>query len=209
MTNKNIKLIIFDGYGVIFNGGFPQTCTKLSQLFKRNKAELYKIIYTKYFNQAATKKISQQQAWGKAIKELDLPISVDEIKKIHYSFMNINRAVLSLAKEAKQNYKIILLTKNTRPQLRDALLLMPEVREVFEKNIINTWEYNLAKASQKTIQMIANKYRVKLTEVVYIDDQAENLKSAKNLGVTTILYSTFPDFKKKLLNHCPPKALPL
>jgi HAD superfamily hydrolase (TIGR01509 family) len=54
----------------------------------------------------------------------------------------------------------------------------------------------LPKASGKTIRYLAKKFRVKFSEIIYIDDQAENLTAARKLGAKTILYKNFNQFKK-------------
>ena len=75
---SKIKLIIFDAYGVFLEGGFPPTTKWLSNKFKMPEETIYEIMYTKYFNLAATKQITQDEAWEKAIEELNLPISIVE-----------------------------------------------------------------------------------------------------------------------------------
>jgi len=189
--NKKIKLIIFDAYGVFLFGGYKQTAELLAKKFGMNDQNIYDVMYKKYFNQAALKKITQDEAWEKAIQELNLPISIAEIKKIHYSFIRLNQPIVNLAKKLSKEYQILLLSKNTGPQFKDAMDLIPEIKQVFRENIINTWDYNLPKASQETIEMVLNKYQVKPEATVYIDDQMENLVEAKKMGVYTIFYVDF------------------
>lgn len=195
---SKIKLIIFDANGVCFNGGYPQTCQWLAKKYHRNWQDLYKIIYKKYFNLAALKKISQQQAWSEAIKETNLPTTVTGIKKIHYGLMSINKSTMNLIEKLKEDYQVVLLSKNTRSQLGDMNKFFPELLQVFGKNIINTWEYNLPKASTETMNFIFNKFKVKSREVVYIDDQDENLLPARALEVNTILFKNFTQANREL-----------
>ncbi|MBI5222597.1 MAG: HAD hydrolase-like protein [Candidatus Magasanikbacteria bacterium] len=193
-----IKLIIFDAYGVILSGGYPLTSKWLAKKFGLDWQEIYKILYVKYFNLAAEKKITQQEAWVKAIKELDLSITVAELKRNHYKLMGVNRRVLSMVERLKKNYFVLLLSKNTRGQFADINHLFPELKKTFGKNIINTWEYNLPKASKETLNMVFSRYSVKPDEVVYTDDQDSNLEPAKEIGVKTILYQSFSQFQKDL-----------
>ena len=196
-----IKLIIFDAYGVILSGGYPLTSKWLVKKFGGNWQEIYAVIYKKYFNLAAEKKITQQAAWVEAIKELGLPITVAELKRNHYRLMGVNRRVLSVVERLKNNYSVLLLSKNTRGQFADINHLFPELKKTFGKNIINTWEYNLPKASKETLNMVFSRYSVKPDEVVYIDDQDSNLEPARQMGVKTILYTDFSSFIKQLNNY--------
>ena len=163
--------------------------------------EVYSILYTKYFNQAALKKITQQKAWELAIKELGLPLSVQAIKDIHYRLMGVNKKVLRVAERLKKKYDILILSKNTRGQFKDISKRFPSLRKVFGKNIINTWEYDLPKASKEAMQMVLDRFNVKPVETVFIDDQEQILQAGKEMGVHTVLYKNFEQFKKDLFTH--------
>lgn len=197
MKNK-IKLIILDAYGVVFMGGYPYTCEFIAKKFNKDWEKVYEIIYKKNFNKAAERKITQAEAWERTIKELSIPISVKEIKNIHYRFMRLNMKLIRLIKGVAGEIKVLLLSKNTRNQFFDVNKKL-KFRKHF-KYIINTWELNLPKASEKTIKYIIKKFKVKPEEIIYIDDQAENLVAAKKIGIKTIFYNDkyFKKFKKEL-----------
>ena len=114
MKNKKIKLIIFDAYGPIITGGYPKTCKYLAKKFKiplapfkqRGHAkweDLYEVIYRKYFNMAAERKITQEDAWVKAIADLNLPMKWQEVRKVHYDLMGLNMKVIEIAKNLRKN----------------------------------------------------------------------------------------------------------
>lgn len=185
---SNIKLIIFDAYGVCLSAGYPDTCKYLAKKFHRDVKTISKILYKKYFNLAALKKITQAKAWNLAVGELGLPITGRKAKEIHYSLMSTNKFILNTALKLKKNYKILLLSKNTRSQFRDMRRMFPAFRKVFGHDMINTWEYNLPKASRETMDFVFGRYKVKANECVYADDQKENLLAPKQLGVHTIFF---------------------
>lgn len=198
MKNKNFKtkLIILDAYGPVITGGYPATCKFLAKKFKRNREDIYRILYKKYFNMAAEGKITQQIAWEMAIKELDLPLSVKEAKIIHYGLMGLNKKVLDFIKQFDDNIKILLLSKNTRSQFSDVNNKL-NFRKYF-KFVINTWELGLPKASKETLRYIMKKFKIKTGEIIYADDQLENLTEAKKMGIKTIFYENFSQFKKEI-----------
>lgn len=200
MNNKtNIQLVIFDAYGVCLTGGYPDTSQALAKKFKRNWQDIYAVLYTKYFNQAATKVVTQQEAWSHTIKDLNLPTTVNATKKLHYDLMGFNANVLKIVGETHKKTQVVLLSKNTRSQLADINRKFPILRKVFGRhNIINTWEYDLPKASKETMLMVLKRYGVRdASKVIYIDDQDTNLVAARQLGVKTILYKNFEQFKKE------------
>ena len=201
MKNKNskIKLIILDAYGPVITGGYPATCKFLAKKFKMNWQDIYQILYKKYFNMAAERKITQQVAWEMATKELNLPLSVGEVEKIHYGLMGLNTKVLNFIKRFDKNIKILLLSKNTRSQFSDVNNKL-NFKSYF-KYVINTWELGLPKASKKTLRYIMKKFKIKTGEIIYIDDQIDNLAEAKIMGIKTIFYENFEQFKKEIDNY--------
>ena len=112
--------------------------------------------------------------------------------------MGTNKSVLQLANKLKKDYKILLLSKNTRSQFKDVNNKFPELKKVFGKDTMNIWEYNLPKAGKKTIELICKKYNVKPKEILYIDDLQQNLDDPKQLGVKIILYKNFNQIKKEM-----------
>src|SRR3989338_7433547 len=197
MIQPKIQLIIFDAYGVILNGGYPDTMKFLAKKFHRNWRDLYDIFYKQYFNLAAMKKITQKKAWERALYDARIPMSVRDLKKWHYGFMDINEDIHKFIMKIKKQYKILLLSKNTRSQFYEINKKIPLIKKIFGKNIINTWEYNLPKASKKTMNFVFKQYKVKPREVVYIDDQKANLEEPTKMGVHTIFYTNFKQFKNE------------
>lgn len=196
MKNNKIKLIIFDAYGVVLTGGYKNTCDKLGKMLNRDSRELHDVIYCKYFNMAALRKITQVEAWKLAVKELELPIDWREVRKIHYSLMGKNIRVLKEVEKLKGKSKVMLLSKNTRSQFLDAEKLL-NYQKVFDY-VLNTWELKLPKASRETMMYILKKFKLKPDEVIYIDDQKENLIEAEKIGINTILFKNYKDYKNKI-----------
>ncbi|OGY45924.1 MAG: hypothetical protein A3J65_04045 [Candidatus Buchananbacteria bacterium RIFCSPHIGHO2_02_FULL_45_11b] len=196
MFKNKIKLIALDGYGILLSRGYPQTVAVIAKKTGLPEKWLFDVIYKKYFNQAALKKITQKQAWESAVKELKLPMSWQALRALHLGLFKINQPAFRLAKELKKKYKVIMLSKNTRSQFADTKKKLPAVWRELEA--INTWEYNLPKASKETINFLCQRYRVKPQEILLADDQAVNLAAAKKMGVKTIFYKNFKQFKKEL-----------
>ena len=107
--------------------------------------------------------------------------------------MSLNKQVAYFAKSLEMN--TLLLSKNTRSQFYDAESLL-HFKKYF-KNVINTWEIRLPKASKETCNYIFKKFNIKSNEVIYTDDQQQNLEIPKTLGIHTILFKDFKQFKKE------------
>ena len=154
--NPNIKLVIFDGYGVAFSRGYPDTMKVLAKRLKRDEKELQDVFYHKYFNLAAERKVTQKQAWIRPIKELGLDIDWREVRALHYKLFTRNYKVLAIVNKVQEETTTLMLSKNTRSQFYDTGQKL-EFKKYF-KNIINTYELNLPKASRKTMKLIMKRF---------------------------------------------------
>src|SRR3989338_4281222 len=131
MKKNSIKLIIFDGYGVILSRGYPDTCRALAEKFKLPEKELLAIIYRKYFELAAERKISQKAAWQLSVKYFNLPMSWQALRDLHLRLLKVNQPALNLAIKLNQRYKTLLLSKNTRTQFFETKKKFPKVWRSF------------------------------------------------------------------------------
>ena len=107
--------------------------------------------------------------------------------------------MIGYVRRLQQKFRTIMLTKNTRSQLAEINAIYPEVGDLFKRgDVVNTWEYNLPKASRETVLFVSRRFGVKPAEMVYIDDQEANLSDAQRMGVRTVLYKTYNQFRRDL-----------
>jgi putative hydrolase of the HAD superfamily len=190
------KLIIFDAYGVTIKGGFPQTIDALSKVCKRkDKKHMFDVFYFKWFPKAIRRQIPQKEAWIQSVKELNLPLTWQEVRDLHYKQMSLNKELLPILKKLKKENNVLLLTANTRTQFVDTNKMF-NMGQYFTK-MMNTWELQMQKSEEKTYKHICKVFNVKPNEIIYIDDQERNLVAPKNLGIQTIFYKNFKQFKKE------------
>lgn len=191
-----VKLIIFDFNGVATKGGYAKSMPILAKRYNIPKQALYDIFYTKYLNMGATNQISEDDVWRLPVKHFGIKDDWRQIRKFHWDLQTPNFPVVNLANKLRKNYQVIILTKNISGQL-DYIVKQTKIDKYFDE-IINTQELNLPKASHRTMLYITNKFRVKPQEIIYIDDQDDNLIESKKIGIKTILYKNFRQFKREL-----------
>lgn len=194
---NKIKLIIVDFYGVMTLGSYRETCYWLAEKYHLPFKKFYDVVYHKYFSAAAVGRYTERQSFELPIKELGLKETWHGLRRRHLSFQKLNKPVFNLARRLQaQGYTILLLSKNTPPQFNYALKKM-HTRRYF-KNIINTYDLGLPKASPHTIRWVLKKFKLKPSQVVMVDDQDFNLPAAKRIGVKTIYYQSFAKFCREL-----------
>jgi HAD superfamily hydrolase (TIGR01509 family) len=200
MRKPPIKLLIVDYYGVMTTGSYKDTCAWIAKKYNLVYEEVYKLVYHKYFNMAALGKISEKDSFELPARKLNLEETWKELRKKHLSFQKLNQPVFNLIRKLQaQGYKVLLLSKNTRPQFNYNLKLFKT--RLYFKNIINTLDLKLPKSSKKIMLVVLKRFNVKPEEVVFIDDQDFNLVEAKKMGVNTVLYKGFPKMKKQLMKY--------
>lgn len=195
-----IKLFLFDFTGVVCSGGHWLLCKKLGRRFRRDPKKLFDIIYTKYFNQLAVKKVTERESYVKALEELNLNLDWKEVRDAYLYRHKLQKQVVVLANRLrKQGYIVVLLSKNHRPYFEWEKKEFKLVK--YFDALINTQDLNLPKMSPKTLDYILKRFKVRPEEIIYIDDQKPNLIPARRRGVNTILYTTFPKVQKKILAY--------
>lgn len=191
MTTALPKLILLDCYGIVMSRGYPDTVAELHKKYGVDARRSFDVMYTKYFNRAAVRAITQKEAWERSVQELALPMTSRELAQLHFSLMRVNHDILREVRRLRRHYRVILLTKNTRSQFQWVSNRFPELRKAFSRRgLLNTWEYKLPKASEKTIRFISKRYGAKPEEMLYLEDQEKNLREPRVLGVHGVLCKT-------------------
>ncbi len=107
-----IKLIIFDCYGLVMNKGYSNTSRALAKRYGGHWQNYQKIMYDIYVNKTVVRKITQKEAWQRTVSDLNLPIAWQELRKLHYNLMKIDKRVVKINKElSKKGYKIYYYQK--------------------------------------------------------------------------------------------------
>jgi len=193
--NKKIKLIIIDLYGAMTLGSYKETCQWLGQKYGFNYKKCYDLVYHKYFCRAVARQISENQSFALAAKELGIKESGRELRAKHLYFQTLNQSVFKWALAKKgEGYKILLLSKNTPSQFKHVTNKY-NLKKYF--TVINTYYLNIDKRSKNMLKYILRKYKLKPAEILMTDDQDFNLTYPAKIGVHTILYKNFPNFKRK------------
>lgn len=197
---NKIKLIAIDFYGVLLKGSYVDTCRWIARKYRLPYEYCYHVVYHKYFAQAALGKITEKESFALAAAELGLKEDWRALRARHISFQKLNQPVFNLCRRLQQaGYKLLLLSKNTHEQFDEALR-REHIRRYF-KHIINTLDLKLPKASPATMKHVLRKFKVKPSEVVFIDDQDFNLVAAQKMGVKTILYKNFSQSRSELRRY--------
>lgn len=198
MKRPNIKLILFDFNGVVVLGDHKTTSKHFGRIHHTPWKKVHEILYTKYFNLVVENKISEIDAWQKPIKELGWKQDWQAMRQWHLDQQQFNPPALKMIRQLRlEGYPCVILSKN--------LVQWFEYKEdrlhfrMHFDNAVNTQELRLPKASKETMEWICARFNVRPKEILFIEDQEQNLIVPKKMGVHCIFYKTFQQCEREVI----------
>jgi FMN phosphatase YigB (HAD superfamily) len=175
---SEIKAIIFDLGGVIFNPHFS------SNKFFTN--------YRKEWNKAKMGEITCDEFY-KIISEKEKK-TVEEVREESYGHMTIDESIKSLILKLKETYKIGFLSNNIEDLYNQNIRLW-NIEEVGET--VTSFKDKTIKPELEAIELMLKKLNVEKNEVVFIDDNKDTVERYTMAGIKSI---TFKDYTKLIVN---------
>ncbi|MEN8252853.1 MAG: HAD-IA family hydrolase [Patescibacteria group bacterium] len=109
----------------------------------------------------------------------------------------VNQELLKKIDELRNKYKTGILSNSS------FMLRTPFIKSILEKNfdyIFSAQDLNLSKTDPQTYKVIAEKTKIKASEIIFVDDQIKNINAALAAGCKTILFENnqqiFSDISK-------------
>lgn len=102
-----------------------------------------------------------------------------------FDYFELNNEILNLYKKLKSKYSINVFTTGTIQNRK-------EVRQIIDPifdNIFTAKDFNLDKKQSESYLFIANKLNKQPNDILFIDDQEENIKAAEKAELKTLLYT--------------------
>jgi len=193
-----IKLIILDFHGVIVTGDYRVVAGQMAREFEMDPKLIYEVLY-KYHCQAAVHKLDEDLIFPLGLKELGIDKDPAVVREQHVVNTSIpNPEVVSYTRELRaKGICVIGLSKNVSKVMAENLERSGVVDE-FDA-VINTYDLNLPKASQKTMYMMMDRFGIlKPSEVIIVDDQESNLVEPRKMGMHTIYFENFQQMKNEV-----------
>lgn len=101
-----------------------------------------------------------------------------------FDYFKLNQELLDVYQTLQEEYPIYIFTS-------DAIQNRPEVREVIDPIISGLYsakDFNVSKKKSASYLLIAEKMNKTTAEILYIDDQLENIEAAQQAGMRTVQF---------------------
>lgn len=192
------KAIGFD-YGGVLAGkpakGFNQEIQDLLGLSE----DEYKVIYFKHYKKSNRGEISWEELWKTILEELGqsekwqdfLKISNAQVKKLK----TINQDLVNLIDTLKaKGYKVGILSNNSKEVAEYIRLKLSDHVDVIRVSA----ETRFVKPESASFKDFAKALGIDLSQLIFIDDSENSLKTAKECGFTDILYRNYDQLVQDL-----------
>lgn len=183
-----IKAIIFDCFGVLTQDAWRAFCATLPPGEVLEKAHELNHQYD-----AGVINVEQFLASIKEVTGKSIDLIEDKVNNVEpYK----NTELLDLIKQLKPKYKIGLISNVGTNWIRD-YFLTEEERALFDDMVLS-FEAGTTKPDPKIYQMALERLGVEPAEAVFIDDIDRYCQAAEQVGMKSVEYLNFKQFKKEL-----------
>lgn len=195
MKNENIKNIIFDLGDVILNIDVPVASLSFAKLSGREQAEILTIFKENdLFRQFETGLLDEASFRNLIRKLVDSPDWTDEMIDTAWNSLLLDMPVerVELLKTLRSKYRLFLLSNTSSihitqvNKILEAATGVKNLDELFDK-VYLSYEMGIMKPDPDIYLQVLKEQNIKAEDTLFLDDNADNIKSAAQLGINTIL----------------------
>ena len=193
MHFNQIKNIIFDLGDVVINIDFALTFKAFEQISPLSLEEVYEQFkIEKIWEKYETGELSNSQFIDLLKSSLQLKSSKEEIITAWNALLlDIPLKRIELLKELRKKYRLFFLSNTSEYHIIDVNRILSEMSEFTDlKQLVDVayYSYNmgLRKPDPKIYEMVLEEQNILATETVFLDDNKDNIDSAKEIGLNTI-----------------------
>lgn len=196
----NIKAIVFDLGKVIFDLSYEQVIAYWAEKANKNYQEfLDGFVYNDIFEQYERGELSDA-TFRDAVRNLyHLPISDEEFDAgWNNIYLDIFDGINDLLRELSAQYHVVALSNTNHIHKLVWEVRYAETLQYFEK-IFASHEMGCRKPEIQCFQMVIDYLQLNPQEIVFLDDHPANIEAANNLGLNTVLVTSFQQMQHDLM----------
>lgn len=189
-----IKAILFDADGVVLNHAKIIFSEKLKADYG---IEIPLSFWKEVYPKTRVGKASLEVELEKKVKEWGWQKSVKKLLGYWWGPQNtINNSVLELVKKLrKQGIKCYLASDNNRYRADD--LMKNILGQYFDGGFFSCY-LSCVKEDDEYYQAVLKELKLKPKEILFVDDEEENVKAARKMGLRAVFYRQFSDLEKAI-----------
>lgn len=193
-----IKAITFDLDGVYFVNGKSNFIANIVKLgVPEDEAKRVFLKSVEMNHQYKEGKMTDDEFWNWASKEWKLDKTPKELMELLISGYEVDQNVVEIVKKVRANgYKTLICTNNFPARINGLQERFKFLDDFDGKSI--SYEVESSKPDSKIYQKLIEVSGVNANEIVYADDNNDNILEAQKLGINAFFYEGFDKFIEKL-----------
>ena len=195
-----IKTIIFDAGGIIFKSDWLSVKKDIMKKYNfsillysdypKNISKKFRGINVGNFSfKDVIKYLSKQKSKKK------ISMIIKDYKKSYTNHQRVNKKLLKLIKKLGNKYNLFCLTNTNDVHLE---INHKNGNFSYFKKVYASCELKIAKPDERIFKIILKDSKLKPENTVFIDNELENIKSAKRLRINTIFFKNNTQLIKDL-----------
>lgn len=189
---QNIKAIIFDFGGVIFNIDFNRTCLAFSEIGVKDFAERYSLKNADPLFENLEKGKFSEEDFFKEFRKIKTELTDDQVKDaLNALLLGYRKEALQTLKTIKHKYRLYLLSNTNIIHLQAFTKIYKEqvgegsLDDYFDKAYYSH-ETGFRKPDKEAYEIVLKENHFSAAETLFIDDSIKNVEGAKAVGLQTI-----------------------
>lgn len=190
---REIKAIIFDVGGTYLEGSFVDFVNNAYKVLGINKVFSVdkEVCFDSDFNKGL---ITGEECFRKFFSVPVLDEQMEEIKNIWTSTWVATDEMLDLVKNLKEHYKLAILSNS---DLLNAEKFLNNGWYSCFDHLVLSHEVGILKPDKRIYEITLNKLNLKAQDCLFVDDQEDVLKPAREMGMETILFRSAEQLKRE------------
>lgn len=141
------------------------------------------------------------------LREFNLSMSVEEFLEYWFAGESLVKGFLEYLQELKRKgWRIFILSNNFKERTEFYKKKIPELFETIEKAYFS-WEIGSLKPFKEAFEHVLRENNLQPQECLFIDDSAENVARAKELGMKAFVHENLTNTKRFIAQYDKPQFL--
>lgn len=194
--------VVFDLGKVVFDLSFDRTfkswATSSGKQFDYIKS---KFVFDELSDKFERNEISPEQFRMRVSQRLDIKLSDGDFDRGWCDlYLDIYNDIDNLLISLKRNYKLVALTNTNAIHNKVWRVKYTDTLRHFEK-IFSSHEIGTRKPEEKSFKIVLDYLPCNPAEIIFLDNNDDNIKGANELGIATILVTSQVQMREELLTN--------
>ena len=189
---KNIKAIIFDAYGTLFDvNSAAEKCKHKLGIKWESFSNYWRTTQLEYTWLRSLMKRHEnfwqitEDSLDKSMKLFDIDVSIrNELLDLYRVLSPFSEVKIVLKKLREKNYKLAILSNGT-PELLNYLIKNNNLQNIFD-DIFSIEEVGIFKPDSRVYDLPVNKYKIKKEEIIFLSANTWDVSGGGNYGYNSI-----------------------